>query len=268
MISFFQYKEILKLLMDKSFLELNVIQWGTPILYFGNINTAKLATLGINPSDKEFIDNSSNILTGINRRFYTLNSLGIDNWNLLEEHHYHLIQMSFNDYFQNNPYDLWFKKLDYIISGSSKSYYFPSFDVCHLDLVPFATNFKWSELTNINKVALLERSQFILKNILDLSSIEILILNGNSVVKYIEKLANTNFEVEEKEEWCLSRNGFKTIKGIAYTGEITKIGKEILKRKIKILGFNHNIQSSFGVSRVVQTSIRDWVSQKTRDYER
>jgi hypothetical protein len=136
-----------------------------------------------------------------------------------------------------------------------------------LDLVPFATSVKWSALKSLNKISLLERSQFILRDILNASSIEILILNGNSVVKYIEKLSDTIFEVEEKKEWYLSQNGIKVIKGLAYTGEITNIGTGNLKRKIKVLGFNHNIQSSFGVSSEVLASMKEWVTQKTEEYE-
>ena len=36
--------------------ELKVIPWAAPILLFGNLYQARVATLGLNPSNREFVD--------------------------------------------------------------------------------------------------------------------------------------------------------------------------------------------------------------------
>lgn len=260
MIPFLQFKHILQLLEDNEFLDLGVIPWATPILYFGNIKKSKIATLGINPSDKEFLDRNLIILKGEQSRFFTLESLGINSWKDLNEYQYSQIQQTFDNYFKNNPYNVWFKKLDYIVSGCSKSYYFPSEGVCHLDLTPFATKKKWSALSKDTQTSLLKKTQHILAQILKESSINTLILNGNSVVKYLEKISNSFFESNDIKEWYLTRNGEKLVKGIVYTGFIKQIGELDLGKEIRIIGFNHNIQSSFGVSKDVLSSMREWFS--------
>lgn len=119
------------------------IPWASPVVAFGDPATAVLATLGINPSDKEFIDNEGNELSGNKRRFETLNSLGIKKWSSIHETQIPLLLQSYSNYFSRNPYDSWFKKIDAIFSDSGISYYFPSNRACHLDLIPFATAEKW-----------------------------------------------------------------------------------------------------------------------------
>lgn len=261
MIKFSKFKTIINLLEETSFIDLGVIQWGSPILYFGDLEKSKIATLGINPSNKEFLDNKSNLLKDTNFRFHSLNTLKINNWNELNETNFEKILFSYKNYFIQNPYDIWFKKLDYIISGNSTSYYFPSQEACHLDIFPFATYEKWSNISPINKSKLLEKSLFILAEILNSSDIEILILNGMSVVKHLEKAANCKFVEKEIAEWGLKRTS-NTVKGFSYAGSINQIGITRLKKEIKILGFNHNLQSSFGITTTVMSSIREWLTKE------
>ena len=52
-----------------------VIRWGSPVPSFGDLTKSDVATLGLNPSNKEFVDNSGNELSGSERRFHTLKSL-------------------------------------------------------------------------------------------------------------------------------------------------------------------------------------------------
>src|SRR5690348_5636215 len=60
--------------------ENEVIHWGCPVPSFGNLSTAKIATLGLNPSNREFVDKNGRELDGVHRRFHTLNSLGLSKW--------------------------------------------------------------------------------------------------------------------------------------------------------------------------------------------
>lgn len=62
--------------LDNPYLQtLSVIPWAAPIISFGDLSKSKIATLGLNPSNREFVDSSGNELLGFNRRFHTLQSL-------------------------------------------------------------------------------------------------------------------------------------------------------------------------------------------------
>src|SRR5712692_8114276 len=54
-----------------------------PVLFFGDLFTARIATLGLNPSDQEYLTPSVYELIGASRRFETLTSLGAQDRALL-----------------------------------------------------------------------------------------------------------------------------------------------------------------------------------------
>src|SRR5712664_1885399 len=133
----------------------DVIPWGCPIPSFGDLSTSRIATLGLNPSNREFVDDSGYELDGPSRRFHTLSSLGLASWSDVTPHHLQLIVDSCRAYFLRNPYDGWFKKLDHVISGTKVSFYRTSAQACHLDLIPYATARKWAGLTSHQRSSLL-----------------------------------------------------------------------------------------------------------------
>lgn len=243
-------------------LDSGIISWGCPIVSFGDISNSRIATLGINPSNLEFLDASGIELTGVKRRFPTLHSLEIADWLSAEEEHIDIILKWCSEYFQRNPYDNWFKRLDYIISGTSLSYYFPSAEACHLDLVPYATYEKWGNLSKTDKSLLLESSIDVLGSLLKDSSIDIIVLNGKSVVDHFGRVTDIKYELDTMPEWELPRKD-GGVSGIAYKGRISLVGGISLNKEIAVLGYNHNIQSSFGVTTKVQSSIREWITKES-----
>jgi hypothetical protein len=243
----------------------SVIPWGSPIASFGSISNSRLATLGLNPSNREFVDEKGHELEGTNRRFHTLSSLGLEDWEEANHSHVFKIAELCEDYFQRNPYDGWFKRLDYIISGTSMSYYFPSGEACHLDLIPYATAQKWTDLSYEQKTSLLEITGDTLGLLLKNSPIQVMVLNGQTVVDHLQKTAGIELKKTLMPSWTLPRKDSEGVVGYAYTGIIDSIAGIKLKQEVMILGYNHNIQSSFGVTTKVQTSIRNWVSKKTQE---
>src|ERR1700722_10513727 len=125
----------------------HVIRWGCPVPSFGDLSSSRVATLGLNPSNREFVDELGEELRGTFRRFHTLTSLGLQSWSDVDARHLRLILESCCNYFLGNPYDRWFKKLDQVVSGANASFYDASCQACHLDLIPYATARKWTELT-------------------------------------------------------------------------------------------------------------------------
>ena len=57
-----------------------VIPWSCPVPFFGGLTTASVATVGINPGDREFVNESGAELEGGARRLPTLRSMGLTSW--------------------------------------------------------------------------------------------------------------------------------------------------------------------------------------------
>ena len=261
-----ELKEKLQALLASSELyACEVITWASPVISFGDYKRSYIATMGLNPSNRECLDVKGNELTGHHKRFHTLSSLNINSWANLDKSGFELIEKSWNEYFQLNPYVEWFKDMDLIISGTNNSLFDINSRACHLDLIPFATYKKWAYLTKAQQKSLLKISAEIIKDVLLNSDIKIIVLNGRSVVDNFQKMMNVNLMAQERSEWSLKRNGGKQVKGIAYCGVLNSIQNIPLNREIRILGYNHNLQSSFGITNELRYSIKDWIKEKLYD---
>src|SRR5690606_39085895 len=194
---------LVRRLDDSSLRDLNVIPWAAPVLSFGDVSQSKIATLGLNPSNREFVDVSGNELTGPERRFHTLSSLKLKRWSAAKDVHLEKILESCNSDFSGNPYDGWFKALDKLILGANVSYYGMFSSACHLDLVPYATACKWVELTSAQRNALLKSGGDALGRILRESPVELIVLNGQSVIENLQLVSGTVFNKQANPEWTL-----------------------------------------------------------------
>ncbi len=241
----------------------SVIRWGAPVPAFGDPSKSAVATVGLNPSNREFVDDAGNELRDGSRRFHTLQSLCLESWLEADARHLDLICESCHEYFRNNPYDRWFKKLDQIVAGTATSFYSALHPACHLDLVPYATSEKWMDLEPRERAALLSVNADALGILLRDSPIHTLILNGRSVVEQFQQIAGIRLDAREMTAWSLPRESGARVAGFSYDGQIDQLAGIPLHRKVTVLGYNHNIQSSFGVTKQVIEAIRDWLAEKT-----
>lgn len=246
-----------------------VLRWGAPVPAFGDPAVSRVATLGLNPSNREFVDEAGQELTGAARRFHTLGSLGLTNWEDSDAQHLELVLRSCRDYFRTNPYDGWFRKLDKLLAGTGTSFYATGSPVpsqltptpaCHLDLIPYATRRKWMDLTPWQRARLLNRSGDALSVLLRTSAIRLLLLNGRSVVEQFEILAGIRLERTEISGCTLPRHSGMPVKGVGYSGIVCTVGGTQLSHELLVIGYNHNVQSSFGVTNDVMTSLRNWIA--------
>lgn len=258
-------REMVGFISNQSLNTLDVISWAAPIPYFGDPSKATIATVGLNPSDREFVSSDGAELIGATRRFHTLASLEMSNWNELTPVGLESIHSSCTEYFSRNPYDAWFKPLDLLLSGTNDSFYSTLFHACHLDLIPYATGIKWASLKSWQRESLLEISASFLGQVLKYSPIKILVLNGKTVVENFERAASVSFHKEFVDAWSLPRKNGNHIKGFSYEGKISRMAEIDLGRDIYVLGYNHNIQSSYGVTSSVRTSIQEWISRKAKE---
>jgi hypothetical protein len=241
--------------------EMDVIRWGCPVLSFGNLSISRVATMGLNPSNREFVDESGNELEGPSRRFHTLKSLRLSSWDEVDARHLELILQCCSEYFLGNPYDLWFKKLDQVVQGTETSFYDPVCSACHLDLIPYATSRKWTELTSVQRSGLLSVAADTLALLLLDSPIRVLILNGQTVVDHFQDIAGISLQRQPMSEWTLARSSGRDISGYAYYGRVSTMRGVDLTQEVMVLGYNHNLQSSFGVTNEAIKGIRDWISR-------
>jgi len=256
---------LINLLDSNPIADMGVIPWGSPVPSFGDLSNSRVATLGLNPSNREFVDQDGNELEGKYRRFHTLNSLGITSWSDVDARHIKLMVDSFRQYFLTNPYDRWFKVLDLIISGTKSSYYSKSTSACHLDLIPYATSQKWNDLSPRQHAKLLALAGGSLGFLVRDSSIKILILNGRSVVEIFQDISGINLDKREMPTWSLPRRSTQDVIGLAYHGVSETLSGVPLGRELLVLGYNHNLQSSFGVTKKVLQEIQKWVSESSHE---
>ena len=116
-----------------------------PVLFFRDIFAATFATVGLNPSYREYCDSAGRELTGSKRRFETLASLGAHNRRSLTQEQCDQAIERMRGYFgPDRPVYQWFGSLSRVVCGMGMSY--QKGEAVHLDLVQEATDPTWSQL--------------------------------------------------------------------------------------------------------------------------
>jgi hypothetical protein len=237
----------------------SVLKWGCPVPFFGELASARVATVGINPSNREFVDTRGLELRGSQRRLPTLTSLGLARWSEVDAGHLRVIIEACSGYFRRNPYDRWFKVLERLLTQARASFYGPTSSACHVDLVPYATTAKWGDLPVSDRRFLLTASADALGELLRRSPLELLILNGQSVVEHFQLLTGVRLDTTVMSAWELPRRTGRAVRGLAYSGVVEEFGGVMLARPIRVAGYNHNVQSSFGITGKLMEHIGEWL---------
>lgn len=227
----------------------SVLDASTPVVSFGDFRKARVATLGINPSDREFLKPNGDWLSDAERRLATLVSLNAVSTETLTNEQVAEVFETSNNYFQKNPYRSWFGYLEKILSsGFAASYYDGS--ACHLDLSQWATRPKWKDLSEVQKQTLLDDGVPHLRAQLNLENITHVIVNGSSVWNEIKRSNLAEFQDVEtltygkQQKSCTMRIG---------SGENTKF-----------LGWTANIQSNPGANAKEFTDrLGEWLKSNT-----
>jgi len=158
----------------------SVIAGSTPVVGFGDPRNATVATIGLNPNRLEFLNAEGRLLADAERRLETLVSLGRDDLVTADPHILARVFEGCNWYFERNPYRRWFDVLERVLNAVGVSYYRGT--ACHLTLVQWATNPTWALLAESSRETLLERDVPFLAERLAAERIEVVLLNGRSVI--------------------------------------------------------------------------------------
>jgi hypothetical protein len=161
----------------------HVVHGTTPVVSFGDFQSAWVATLGLNPSDKEF-RSGGRWLEGSDQRLETLESLGLTSLSEATDAQVKQIVRACARYFHRNPYS-WFDTLDKLLAESLGVTY-ASGNAVHLDLVQWATDPVWGQIkSDYVKARLIEQDRDFLRAQLSHEGIRLVLLNGRSVMDQV-----------------------------------------------------------------------------------
>ena len=169
-----------------------VIPRTTPVVSFGDFTTAKIATLGINPSSAEFMS-AGKLLVGENKR---LSDEEFAPFNPTD------IWFKCKYYFLGNPYWTWFSHLEELLLQVGASY---KTNACHLDLSPWATDPIFGNLDAQQQQTLLSHDRDFLNWQIVESPIRTVLFNGATVYKTIE--ASQNYHLQKVGEITYTSGG-------------------------------------------------------------
>jgi len=116
-----------------------------PVLFFGDLLSARIATISINPSRQECLSREGEELDGVRRRFETFRSLeAADRASLSDEQTKQAIDRIHGYFDHDESVYSWFNGLIRVIEGMGYSY--SGHSAAHLDIVQEATDPTWSKL--------------------------------------------------------------------------------------------------------------------------
>ncbi len=220
-----------------------VVPGSIPVIAFGDFLSAQVATLGLNPSSQEFQDVYGRELTGADRRFETLSSLGVTS---LTDASPEVVQRAYEGcrrYFHRRPYRFWFDQLEQVVTGIGASFY--SGSACHLDLVQWATHPKWRDLPKPVRLRLLGQNVPFMLEQIRRSAIRVLLLNGKTVVQAFTEASGVRLQQVE------------LLSGPAHAPSRFYQGR--VNEKTLAIGWSFNIQSSRGVTSELRAELTDRV---------
>jgi hypothetical protein len=198
---------LLDRIMQPTPLNAHVVPVSFPVTSFGDPNTARVATISINPSVNEFCGPGTKhpVLAAEKKRFVDRETLGLAADATPTREQAKQILQSNHDYFNNNPY-WWFNALEnWILKPIGASYFDGS--ATHLDLVQWATAPVWSRIHDVStQEALISNDIVFLTELIRQADVDLLLING---VKVFEALsAHADLHVEHTETW--KRAGFNS----------------------------------------------------------
>ncbi|MDR2584237.1 MAG: hypothetical protein LBC75_12215 [Fibromonadaceae bacterium] len=169
-----------------------VVQQTTPVIYFGDYDSARACTISLNPSNLEFVDKSKKLLELDKERLCSREKLKkTDNDELTDEDAEKVLKYCKN-YFKYRPYKSWFDPFNKFVEHYEEYSYYKGTCV-HLDLVQWATDPTWKDIPTFIKQKHLDNDLPILKHLLK-KNFEVMFLNGITVVENVRAYLNIKLE--------------------------------------------------------------------------
>jgi hypothetical protein len=228
-----------------------VVDGSTPVVSFGNPTNVRVATLGINPSNNEF-ENKGRLMGEGKRRLATLPSIGaVSTESMSDDQILKVVDDCFRYFHKDRRPYRWFRTLDTTLkAGFGVSYYAES--AVHLDLVQWATKYKWGDLPVHTRQILIDEGREHLQALLESSKIKYLVVNGGAVWKTIAEANMVSYEKVDEV-----RFGGNDTKCSLYRG--SGFGATVL-------GWSSNLQSQPGANaKTFLETLGNWLDEQTKE---
>ncbi len=183
-----------------------------PVLFFGDISKARLATISLNPSRLEYQERNGTLRAGKRRRFETLHSLGATGRASLDFDQCEKAIETMREYFlPGRPvYRTWFSGPMRVAEGLGLA--FEEGLATHLDLVQESTDPTWNALEgsypDVASTLLLEDVPFLEWQLHTFQNVELLLLNGSGIrdrLGSIGKIVELDSSTTGKRKWWTGR---------------------------------------------------------------
>ena len=166
-----------------------IVPQSIPIVFFGEIEKARLATIAINPSNREFTNTKHEIFPPNKKRFVDRDILGVSDNDTLSLKQAEMVYQSLCNFFHKRPYMQWFGQLEKLFLEANLSYF--KGDIINLDISPWATSVKWSNLTEEQRSDLVSHGGKLLQTILNAGQLRCLFVNGKTAIDHVSRHITT-----------------------------------------------------------------------------
>jgi hypothetical protein len=212
-----------------------------PVLFFGDLFSARVASVGLNPSWQEYLSKGRTELEGAKRRFETLTSVGaVDRASLTDAQCAQAI-CTMRDYFgPDKPVYSWFAGLTRVVEGFGAS--FRAGTAVHLDLVQESTDPVWSDIFKSDRIAgtaMLNADLPFLRWQLETFAISVVLCTSRTVLDNVARITDAQ-RLEDGEiagrRWTLAQAA-------------------IAGRRIAVVGWNIPLARQPGMTRAQQSGM-------------
>ncbi len=216
------------------------------MLFFGDLFNAEIVSVGLNPSDREYLTNDGALLAGPAQRFATTNSLGVDSRASLSDAQCAEAVEWMRDYYEPGKpvYSSWFNALARVIEGLGGS--FRERRSAHLDLVQESTSPVWSELGRPERESLLKHDLPFLEWQIRAFPPRSVICTGKTVGVHIQRQLGVSVDDEgtmARIKWWV---GHADIDG----------------RRVGLAGWNYPLARATGLGRKGETALGELLAGK------
>ncbi len=215
---------------------LAIVPGSLPVTSFGDPRSARVASVGINPSVSEFCSGKKGkpLLEPTKKRFVDREALGLGEHDEPTEEQALRVAESCDRYFDLNPYWSWFSPMQtYVMDPLGVSY--EDRTAVHLDLVQWATDPVWSRIESVGvQNRLVDGDLPFLRALIAQGGYDLIVLNGKTVVETFRRFGM--FEVEHEEKRVLGGTTRTTL----LTGTVG--GRRALGWTLNVPGQNLKVQ--------------------------
>jgi len=230
-----------------------VVPGSTAVIAFGRFRTARVATVSLNPSYMEFK------LVGGERRFHTLDSLGIRRYEDFDEASRDRLLDYCERYFERPQiyYDGWFDRVERFIQSSLNVSYFDG-SACHLDISQWATEEVWNNLTPQQQSHLASHADLeLVRELITQGPYTTILLNGAKTASRVLTTLKIDYQTERLRNTHTDASGKKKYKVEVYCARIKELLGKPLEREVRVIGWNFYIKYAAEDSLAL---VRQWMS--------